>query len=404
MRSGAWPFTAWLLGASGCWVLTPGDVVDHDAALDTDTGEDPYNPDFDDAGSWEAFDLAEVGSDWTWLQGSTFDGRYLYLAHLDGQSAYRFDTQGGFTDPGSWTSFGFAEIDDGVSSIGSVVSDGRYVYWGPGWKGDHLVLRYDTTQDFESAASWTARDLGHTAHTNGAAFDGRYVYFDGHYGDTQMRYDTQLPFTDAGSWEEFDATDFVAYSPGGMIFDGRYLYYPYWEGEQIGRYDTRGEFTSRDSWTSFDIVVNVDARADVVHGGTTDGRYVYFSATWNHTLLRHDTVGEFLSSSSWEALDVEDLGFEMWFAGAVFDGRYVTYPAGGPSNETRRYDTRLGFDDPEAWESFAQLTLGAGAYGFGGGAFDGRYVYLIPQFDSTIVRFHAREPARMPDTWYGAFY
>jgi len=392
-----------LLGSTGCWVITPGDVADHEAALDADTGSDPFNPDFDDPGSWEAFDLSALGSDWTWFQGSTFDGRYLYLAHLDGLGAYRFDTQGGFTDPASWTSFGFAAIDDGVSSLGSVVFDGRYVYYGPGYEGDHLVLRHDPTQDFESAASWTTWDLGRTTYANGTSFDGRYAYFHCLRGGAQVRYDTQGPFTDAGSWEEFDASDFVAYDGRGMVFDGRYVYLGPWEDGQFGRYDTQGEFTARDSWTSFDTLVNLDPNASITHSGTTDGRYIYFSSTWEKSLLRHDTEGEFLSSSSWVALNVDDLGFLVYFSGAVFDGRYVIYPPNG-QNEARRYDTRLAFDDPEAWESFAQLTLGAGVTGFGGGAFDGRYVYLIPQYDTTIVRFHAREPARMPDTYHGSFF
>jgi hypothetical protein len=38
--------------------------------------------------------------------------------------------------------------------------------------------------------------------------------------------------------------------------------------------------------------------------------------------------------------------------------------------------------------------VNAAAYGFGGIAFDGSYVYFVPYYGSTVVRFHARSALR----------
>lgn len=57
--------------------------------------------------------------------------------------------------------------------------------------------------------------------------------------------------------------------------------------------------------------------------------------------------------------------------------------------------------------TFETSAVGAGANGFWGAVFDGRYMYLVPSdYDSIAVRFDARNPPAMPKLpgWNGSFF
>jgi hypothetical protein len=124
-------------------------------------------------------------------------------------------------------------------------------------------------------------------------------------------------------------------------------------------------------------------------GGVFDGRWVYYSPGGNGFALRYDSTNPFLSTASWEKFDITaNLGPTVReFSGTVFDGRYVYYiqhsnPAGGL---VVRYDSSGAFADPGSWSLFdvATLTptLDGGARGYAGGVTDGRYVYLVPEYN-----------------------
>ena len=143
--------------------------------------------------------------------------------------------------------------------------DGRYVYYVP--YGDNpVVVRYDVEKEFTEKGSWSAYAIAQTEGLrtmgfDGAAFDGRYVYFvpfyDGgkDFHGTALRYDTQGDFLAPDSWRAFDAgsTDGLATKGyNGGAFDGRFLYLAPWhdgkeyppkiEGHgRVLRYDTVGE-------------------------------------------------------------------------------------------------------------------------------------------------------------------
>ena len=56
-------------------------------------------------------------------------------------------------------------------------------------------------------------------------------------------------------------------------------------------------------------------------------------------------------------------------------------PRSGPAV---RYDTRAGFRNSASWEHFDTTKLkGATNNFFAGSAFDGRYVYYVPNYDIT---------------------
>ena len=170
------------------------------------------------------------------------------------------------------------------------------------------------------------------------------------------------------------------------------------------------------AWEWFDAT-QVDKSATGFYGGTFDGkRYVYFATRGTH-VVRFDTAGSFTDPAAWSTFDVSKapLGAPGGFSGAVFDGTYVYFvPAqlGGTSpapseSKVARYDTRAPFDDAGAdsgaWSSFDVAGPGGptDAGGFFGGAFDGRYLYLVPHSDGTpqgrVVRFDTQGDAGPDD-------
>jgi len=243
-----------------------GNVVRYDTTV--------ADPAFDNPALWEVHDPAAVGTDPDGYSGAAFDGRYVYFAPYYNGTRYhgevvRYDTTGDFTTDGSWETY-----DPGANGVGSdpdgyldAVFDGRYVYFAPfrngggGLTSYGEVLRYDTTGDFSTNGPWSTFDPNMHLMTidangyDGAAFDGRYVYFvpcktsnyaENHHGEV-LRHDTYSDFSDAHSWMTFDpgyagvGTDPDGYR--GAAFDGQFLYFaPSMNGDEfhgeVLRYDT----------------------------------------------------------------------------------------------------------------------------------------------------------------------
>ncbi|MEM1334975.1 MAG: hypothetical protein AAGG08_16115, partial [Actinomycetota bacterium] len=235
------------------------------------------------------------------------------------------------------------------------------------------VLRYDTTADFTTPASWGAYDPG----ANGVGtdpdgytdvvFDGRHLYFvpwdngTEHHGEV-LRYDTDGDFTTSGSWSTFDpGANGVGSDPDGYIgatFDGRYLYFtPLFNGTanhgEVLRYDTTATFVDPASWAAYDAGANgVGVDADGYEDAEFDGRYVYFAPTFNGTaqhgeVLRFDTLGSFTASASWSAFDpgANAVGTDPdGYVGLASDGRHLYFTPSNNGTEVHgeflRYDTQ----------------------------------------------------------------
>jgi len=348
--------------------------------------------------SWAAFDAGDhgVGDDPDGYDGAVFDGRYVYFVpYSQGVYSYhdevlRFDTFGGFSEPLSWTTFRPSEHGIGQPNAGysGAVFDGRYVYFAPGGRGASYhgeALRYDTQGTFTDPSSWLAYDPG--AHGvgddpdgyTGAAFDGRYIYFAPIHNGTDfhgevLRYDTTGDFSSPDSWAAFDPDDHhVGNDPDGYIgavFDGRFVYFvPNYNGTthhgEVLRYDTMGDFLSASSWATFDPGLHgVGQDPDGYHDGAFDGRYVYFApyhngSTYHGEVLRYDTTADFFQPGSWETFDPGNHGVgdvPDGYHGAVFDGRFIyfvpNYNNTGNHAEVLRFDVLAGFLDPVAWATF----------------------------------------------------
>lgn len=341
--------------------------------------------------------------------------------------------------PDTWP--GFAAFDaadtDGLPSRGyfGAVFDGRYVYFVPEQHGEPgkpthgVVLRYDTHGDFRDRASYQAYDASRTDGLEtrgfyGAVFDGRYVYFVprqidmAQYHSRVLRLDTQGAFKDPGSWAAFDVGE--AHSQQGAAFDGRYIYFcpgftgdPTKENEHCGRvirFDTQGDFKSRSSYTSVDIARYLGPQASCFDGGAFDGRYIYLVPLYSGVAVRYDTTAPFEAPRAWESHDLRPYGYQL-AVGAVFDGTYLYYCAYAHARIVR-FDTRRPFGDPAAWESHhADPTGGLRTTGFDGGFFDGRFVYFQPfflhvgpgkrdnKFHSHYLRYEVTRPFSDPASW-----
>ena len=281
--------------------------------------------DFEDDSAWTSFDPGEhgVGEEPDGYCGAVFDGRFVYFVPeknntgLHGE-VLRLDTTGQFTEVAAWSAF-----DPGDHGVGSDpdgyrggVFDGRFVYFVPHFSGDLYafeVLRYDTAGDFADPSSWSTYDpdLEGMGGSNGAVFDGRYVYFTpiSGYGDrvgNVLRFDTTGGFTDPSSWSKFDPYDhgvgqFADIAYRGGVFDGQHLYFAPFSGDsapfgEVLRYNTASDFDDPGSWDAFDAGANaVGDDPDGYDGAAFDGRYIYFAPLSNDggfhgEVLRYDTA------------------------------------------------------------------------------------------------------------------
>ncbi len=273
--------------------------------------------------------------------------------------------------------------------------------------------------DMTRACAWRTVDPGELGVGTdpdgywGAVFDGRYVYFvpfdngSGYHGEV-LRYDTVGNLEEASSWATFDpSANGIGDDPQGFMFavyDGRYIYFtPYNNGSgsygQILRYDTNSVFDSPASWAAFDAGDHgVGDDPDGYAGGVFDGRYVYFSPYDNGTVhhgevLRLDTTGDFENASSWSTYDAgaNGVGDQYGYVGAAFDGRYVYFVPNCTTDtahhgEVRRYDTTGDFTDVASWSAYDPGENGVGndPDGYVGAVFDGRHIYFVPYWDDPI--------------------
>jgi hypothetical protein len=402
-----------------------------DAAGDntSDVGEAIVYHDMTSRSLWSFFDTTSAFAPARDFAGAAFDGRYVYLAPSNGGVIVRYDTEVDFTVATSWSTFDATQMSGSVGFAGAVF-DGRYVYFVPfggGYNGS--LARYDTHASFSATSSWlifdaTSIDPGAEGFV-GAVFDGRYIYFAPNrtqsalYEGLVARYDTQAGLTDKSSWATFDtlpagptwgACDFK-----GAVFDGRYVYLVpnLLDGNGghglLARYDTQGSgFNASTSWSFFDTT-QVNPSALAFFGGAFDGQYLYLAPSDPSgapaIVTRYDTRGDF--NSAWSGFDTTSVKAGPSFAGGAFDGRYVYLL---PNNESpnalvARYDTEATFNSAASWSTFDLTSANAGAKGFIGAAFDGRYLYLVPSSGGVVARFDARAPRSMPTlpAFHGSF-
>lgn len=408
-------------GIDGTTDVTTADVV-KDGPSEAESGPSVTYNDMAASNVWATVDVSpQSGS--TSFAGSAFDGRYLYLSPVSGSKALRLDTKSSsFTTAASpqWDVFDLTTLTPAGTSYFGAVFAGKYVYYVPTYdvSSKAILARYDTTStSFQTG--WVTLDLstvGMDAIYLGGVYDGsRYVYLVGNSNYTGSpitrfaRLDTTGTLGSTSSWLAIDPTMLIdpnAWGYKGGAFDGRYVYYiPRNTGGMPGglavRYDTQSTFTQAGSWSKYDLVPNVNANAKGFAGAAFDGRYLYMMPeVGTNFVARFDTQQPFAVSGSWSTFNVSSVNTNAsGFAGTVYDGRYVYLVPednGTPNGFVTRYDTTAAFGSTMSWQTFDIASINSAAVGFYGGGFDGRYVYFVPAYKTTVARFDSRSPAGLP--------
>lgn len=325
-------------------------------------------------------------------------------------------------DTTKWSTF---NMTTGTEQFAGSVFDGRYVYFIPA-VGASVFARYDTTASFTSSMSWQTFDLtmvnGGLGDFAGGAFDGRYVYLAPHGSPLIVQYDTTMSFTATTSYAVYDDTTVLGTGTANFqsaTFDGSYVYFfSYFCCSNalpgyVLRYAVSSSFTANGSWTNF-TATGVSNSARGFAGGVFDGRYLYIvpytigipsNTGLDGVVPRYDTLAAFTNNASWTTFDVTGNvdPNAKGFTGGVFDGRYLYLVPnfnGTYDGVVAQYDTQAAFAK-SSWATFDVATnVNSQAAGFATGAFDGRYVYFVPYNASTLARFDTLAPV---DGGVGAF-
>ena len=131
-------------------------------------------------------------------------------------------------------------------------------------------------------------------------------------------------------------------------------------------------------------------------------------------IARYDTHATFTTGTSWSVFDTMSLNAgARGYIGATFDGRYIWlapyFDNTAIDGLVPRYDTQgTGFNVAGSWSTFDTTTVNANSKGFQGAGFDGEYMYLVPSNNGTvptgeITRFDTKTPSWLPRDWNSAF-
>jgi len=150
-------------------------------------------------------------------------------------------------------------------------------------------------------------------------------------------------------------------------------------------------------------------------GGVFDGRYLYLlplgiKRNYSGEIARFDTFNNFNSQDAWSFFDISKLSKEYkGFTGGVFDGKYVylipNFGDGFYSGLVARYDTSSPFHLSSSWSFFDISKLNHNAKGFMGGVFDGKYVYFSPfildlnNYSGLVARYNTLLPFASSKAW-----
>lgn len=330
-------------------------------------------------------------------QAGAFDGKYVYFvragdvdgpdAGLTGSRILRYDTSAAaFDDDSAWATFD-PEVALGTTGPhATAVMDGKYLIIGA--FEDHVFLRFDTTQmpsNFGFSSAWETFDatgLGPTVGFNASVpIDGGTLFNNSGVLNPAIHKGEQL---DAG-WETaaLDAGTFACPSTYTAGCVGTQAFFFPAGSNQIAclaRYDTTKPLA--DGFDSIDLGTFGEEWLFLASGlATKDHLYLtqYNSkdAAAPVQVLRKAIGGEL--DAGWERQPTNLKNpLARGFVGGTYDGRFVyfaPYPAPTTTAVFARYDTTLGFNDPNAWDIAAGAALGIPSNRYWGAMFDGQYVY-----------------------------
>jgi hypothetical protein len=351
-----------------------------------------------------------TGGSWTSLDTgqSTFPVSYEnQLIEGYNQGGFGSGSPGTFT-PINQSSFSFFDTHSlNSNSVGfwGAGFDGNYIYLAPNKGGaSGQITRFNVREPFNSASSYSFFDMATLNSSakgfSGVVFDGNYMYFipyyaNGAYSGVAARYDRRSPFNDASSYTFYDLSNINLACKGfwGGLYHNGYIYFcpNTYNGSQysgyIVRYNTSLSFTDLASYETFNLAT-IDANLKGFSGIVSAGSFIYFIPYQNAAGVAHgnfvlyDTGGDFTNAASYNFLDLTTAvsGSCKGFIGGTFDGRYVYLIPNDNSTSgvVTRYNIETDFSTGASYDTFDLATLNINLKAFFGGSFDGKYVYFVP--------------------------
>jgi len=438
---------------------------------------------FTSTGSYTTFDTTTVSSASRGFFGAVFDGRYIYFvpSYLGGSdysgTVTRFDTTLSFFMTSSYRVFDTSAGNSQSKGFIGAVFDGRYIFLMPhgAASASGEITRLDTYPGEKAtsmAVSQAPSGLAVGTYANLFAPPGGLIVsgnvgvnqtfanyeldvngtinavisvnvssFFGFLGSTadNQHINVSQGYVQGGfgsgsagtnKTPSLNTTEFYDLTQGGTlplagyaggVFDGRYIYFvPYLNnGNSNGtvvRYDTLFPFNVPLSYRSFNLT-QLNASAVQFVGGLYDGRYIYFipyGLSFNHNFVQYDTTLSFTALGSYSIFDVSVFGITslQGFGGGAFDGRYIYLAptwnggVGGQLINTTivRYDSTLPFIALSSYSTFNTGTIDPAQTSFFGATFDGRYIYFIPYIaqnvpSGSVTRYDTTLPFSRPASY-----
>jgi hypothetical protein len=367
-----------------------------------------------DPSKWEFYDTVDLATT-TGFTGGTAVGRYVYFGSASTTDLLRYDTTGPFNTNASWVLTTNSNVP---VSNGGILSLGQYVYDPPIYEG-YIVGRYDTSQPLDGGvAAFTSYEPPAAGYVDylGGCTDGKRIYFVPYqYYDpaipcsapsatgTLLTYDTTAAgFSTTSSWNQVNLAGFNADAVelSHCVFDGQYVYVGNLLGGFTARYDTTQPIGMMNSWVFFQTnQTGLPPNLYGFNGMIYTGRYVVYvpysnGSAYTGLAAAYDTTGgkfgEITSWSTYSLAQTDGGAGATGYAGGQFDGRYV-YMAPFTSGLIVRWDSTRAFNDSSAWEVYDITQIHLGATHFHGTAFDGQYVYFSTYGGSAMARFKARD-------------
>jgi len=414
---------------------------------------DTYLP-FSAVSSYTAFNLLSVDPTNTYQAGGVFDGRYIYFGHFGqspdlGSTIIRYDTTRPFNSPNSYTCLGVGQ----AINYRGVVTDGRYIYFvpsdnkfsDPNASSSGTIVRIDAYPGPQATAMIASQapngfaigsyagnitpyagenaplygnlivggrvgvntatpqfdmDVNGTINVSqtfltgvlGSTIDNQNINIaegnnQGGLGGGSVGTNKALSLATTAFYDLTQGNTQPLSVFGAGVFDGRYIYFVPAVGT-VARYDTSLPFSSSGSYSAYNLT-KLNALAQGFWGGLYDGQYVYFLPIGNSiapVIVQYNTALSFNSAASYTVFALTSIGVpsNAGYGGGVFDGRYIYLsPATGASTPPRsativRYDTTSSFTTTGSYSTFNIQTIATGLTHYFGAVYDGRYVYFMP--------------------------
>jgi len=365
--------------------------------------------------TYQFFDASSTNARRKGFSGAENDGSYIYYAPLSNEkgvfhgTVVRYNSNLDFDDELAWSEVDITQWNKHAKGFVDVLFDGNYMYFIPFHNEAHhgVVARYEVGKDFFDSLSWSFVDLENLLHPKAkgfvsGSFDGRYIHLSAYqeswtqHNGTMVRYDTHAPFEQVKSWQYFNTESLWPRSRGfhGAISTKKYTYFiPYVRENRdyhglLLRHRNGTDFGDPTNWSSIDLT-QIHPLAKGFVGGVFDQHHIYLSPYFNglerHGLvLRVSVDKDVLDPNHWECFDMTSLHKDnRGYFGAIADGHIIHFiphckEEGIYHGRLASYDTRLDFQDPNAWSTYDTALKDPKSMGYMGGTLLHDSLFLAP--------------------------